>query len=129
MAASGDWTSKAAAKRASEFAKIPSAWRLAPEYLTGDETSDASVLDIPTRCGILNDVELTITERYDAITLARLVQSGALRAVDVATAFCKRAAIAQQLTNCLNEGIGDDFKRDGVFYYTVEEYDRRYGGQ
>lgn len=62
-----------------------------------------NVLGIPGRCGILNKQELNITENCDATALLENLASGQFTAVEVTTAFSKRAAIAQQLTNCLTE--------------------------
>lgn len=105
--AGGDepWKAKAANKRAAEFAKIPPEWRLAPEFLKGNEHSDLNVLDVPSKCGLLTASELEITENFTAHSLAKAVQSGSVTASAVALAFCKRAAIAQQVTNCLTETV------------------------
>ena len=70
-----EWRIKAANKRSAELAKIPSDWRLAPEYLKGDETSDLNVLDVPAKSGILSAAELKITQDYSAVALAKAVQS------------------------------------------------------
>ena len=110
------WQAKAAKKRADEHAKIPAAWRLPAEHLVGiDATADISVMDVPRTSGLLSAVELEITERYSAVTLAQAVQSGQVKATAVAEAFCKRAAIAQQLTNCLTETMFDDALKRGNF--------------
>lgn len=84
-------------------AKIPPEWRLPAEFLNQDESSDSNVLDVPVKCGILNASEIEITEIRDATTLRDKLAIRELSAVEVATAFCKRAAIAQQLTACLTE--------------------------
>ena len=107
------WRLKVAEKRAAEYAKIPKEWRLAPEFLKGDEHSDMNVLDVPLKCAILTTLERDITEKYSAVSLAKAVQSGSLKAVDVATAFCKRAAIAQQLLSCLTETMFEDAIKRG----------------
>lgn len=109
------WKDKAARKRDFEASKIPQEWALAPAFLTGNEHSDLNVMDIPAQCGILSPAELEITERYSAISLAKAVQSGALSAAAVALAFCKRAAIAQQVTNCLTETFFDDAIKRGHY--------------
>lgn len=109
------WKAKVAEKRSAEYAKIPTEWRLAPEYLTGDENSSRSVMDIPAKCGILSPSELEITENYSALSLAKAVQDGTLKAASVATAFCKRAAIAQQLLSCLTETMFDDAIKRGAY--------------
>ncbi|KAH8599509.1 general amidase-like protein [Bisporella sp. PMI_857] len=61
------------------------------------------VRSIPRTSGILNSKELDITESYDATALAEKIRSRTLTAEAVAVAFCKRAAIAQQVCNCLTE--------------------------
>ncbi|KAJ5573221.1 hypothetical protein N7450_010205 [Penicillium hetheringtonii] len=96
------WQEKAAVKRAEMTAKIPQEWLLPTEFLK-EATGDANVLDIPARCGILTQSEIQITEIQDATTLRNKLAAQELSAVEVATAFCKRAAIAQQLTFCLTE--------------------------
>ena len=113
-----DWTSVAAAKRAARDALIPEAWRLPnkPEYT--DESSPAYLLDVtgvPASCGILTPDELIITDT-PADEILRNVHSGRWTARAVAEAFCKRAAVAQQLVSnrsgldgnneCWEEGRG-----------------------
>jgi amidase len=89
-------------------AKIPKEWLLKSEYTTDvGPTSSRSVLDVPAACGILTERELEITERYDAVALIDKLAKGELSSLDVTTAFCKRAAIAQQLTFCLTETFFD----------------------
>ena len=51
----------------------------------------------------LSPDELRLTESFDATALLSGLLSGLLKSADVTIAFCKRAAIAQQLTNCLTE--------------------------
>jgi Asp-tRNA(Asn)/Glu-tRNA(Gln) amidotransferase A subunit family amidase len=70
-------------------------------------SNDSNVLDIPAKCGILSAREIDITEGYDATALLQKLASKELSAVEVTTAFCKRAAIAQQLTFCLTETFFD----------------------
>ncbi|KAK7961842.1 amidase [Apiospora aurea] len=70
---------------------------------------DATYLvDIPTTCGVLNDVECEITSKYDATDLLAKLRLGDFSAEKVTVAFCKRAAIAQQLVNCLTEIFFDE---------------------
>jgi amidase len=61
------------------------------------------VLDVPRRSGILTKKELDITENHDATDLVSKMAKGELKSVEVVTAFCKRAAIAQQCVSCLTE--------------------------
>ncbi|KAL5365258.1 amidase signature domain-containing protein [Aspergillus floccosus] len=105
---SPDWEQKAQAKQAEAAAKIPSAWRLPSEIL--DQIAQGTlqnVLEIPRQSGLLSDRELLITEVPDATELLKKLSSREWSAVEVTTAFCKRAAIAQQLTSCLTETFFD----------------------
>jgi Asp-tRNA(Asn)/Glu-tRNA(Gln) amidotransferase A subunit family amidase len=61
------------------------------------------VLDIPRRSGLLTKDELHLTEDYDATALLEKLTTGKLKSENVTRAFSKRAAIAQQVTNCLTE--------------------------
>lgn len=104
-----DWQELAKSKRESVAAKTPKDWLL-PSELTSQytETSAIDVLDVPRTCGLLTEQELTITENYDATALIHLMSSGQLKSIDVVTAFCKRAAIAQQCVSCLTETMFDE---------------------
>ncbi|BGO99798.1 hypothetical protein RTG_00634 [Rhodotorula toruloides ATCC 204091] len=95
-----NWRDHAADKRARQAALIPKEWRLSPETL--DATGD-DVTGVPKTCGILSERELEITELDEVEELAKRIAKKTYTAVEVATAFSKRAAIAQQLTNCLTE--------------------------
>ncbi|KAL2839739.1 amidase signature domain-containing protein [Aspergillus pseudoustus] len=69
-----------------------------PEEYKGD------VRLIVAASGILSARELEITgETYDATSLAAEIAKGTYSAVETVTAFCKRAAICQQLCNALTE--------------------------
>ncbi|KAF2633315.1 amidase [Macroventuria anomochaeta] len=99
-----DWKRLALSKRVSTFNKIPKDWLLPIEQASQyTETNPISVLDVPRTCGILTQKELEITETHDATDLVALMVKGELSSIEVTTAFCKRAAIAHQTTNCLTE--------------------------
>ncbi|KAL3451082.1 amidase signature domain-containing protein [Aspergillus insuetus] len=91
-----DWKSVAAQKKSALDASIPAEWRI--EKLP---TND-SVMSFPKTSGILTPDELAITES-SATDLVRDLAAGKLSSVAVTTAFCKRAALAHQLTNCFHE--------------------------
>ncbi|KAI9705661.1 MAG: hypothetical protein M1820_005071 [Bogoriella megaspora] len=93
------WRDIAKRKQDERDAKIPKEWQLSSESSPDQNT----LLEIPRRCGILNQNELEITGQYDATALLEKLSRKELRSVDVVTAFCKRAAIAHQVTNCLTE--------------------------
>ena len=86
------------------YDKIPAEYLLPREIIDNPPTN---VTDIPRTCGILTADELAITVDYDAFSLAEAIASRKLTSVDVATAFCKRAIIAHQLTCCLTQWFMD----------------------
>ncbi|BGP39571.1 hypothetical protein JCM10449v2_003522 [Rhodotorula kratochvilovae] len=96
-----NWQEKAAAKRAARDALIPPDWRLPAEVL--DDKERKNVTSVPKECGLLSEREMEITEMDEVEQLAKLIADRTYTAEEVATAFCKRAAIAQQLINCLTE--------------------------
>lgn len=98
------WETIAAQKRAEQHSRIPKSWLLASPP---SPSSTADVRSIPQTSGILSPRELTITSSHDATALAALIRGKTYTASEVCTAFCKRAAIAQQLTNCLTEILFD----------------------
>ncbi|GLA03421.1 hypothetical protein AnigIFM60653_003040 [Aspergillus niger] len=94
------WEHRAKSKQAQTAAAIPPEWTLPADILLD---SSANVLDVPRTCGLLTEREIHITEDYDATALLEKLAPGEFSSVEVTTAFCKRAAIAQQLTCCLTE--------------------------
>jgi len=104
MATKAPWKAIAERKQAERQSRIPSAWLLK----TPPSTSTLDVRYVPQASGILTSDELYITEKYDATSLAEAIRSRAHTAEEVAIAFCKRAAIAQQVCNCLTEIFFED---------------------
>ncbi|KAJ5280799.1 general amidase-B [Penicillium angulare] len=96
-----DWQELVAQKRDECQQKIPQEWIVPTEFLNA--TPHPLEYDIPRRCGLLSDLELDITENYSAAQLLTKLAVGDVSSLDVTTAFCKRAAIAQQLISCLTE--------------------------
>lgn len=97
------WKQRAALKREEQAARIPSEWRLSPM----PSPLPKSALEYIKTCSLLTQLEHRITSILDATTLLAQIRSCELSAVQVATAFCKRAAIAQQLTGCCTEMFFD----------------------
>lgn len=96
-----DYQTVSQEKRAANAKKIPKEWQLDHKYLDDiHENSDINVLDVPRTCGILTEEEIEITERSDATGLLEKIAKRELKSYDVVLAFCKRAAVAQQLV-CL----------------------------
>lgn len=93
------WKSIARKHREHQLSLIPSKWRLKDIPLPEDHRNA-----IPLVEQHLSPEELTITSLSQSLpTLQSAIKSRQLTAVQVVSAFCHRAAILQQLTNCLTE--------------------------
>lgn len=89
------WQDLVAEKRRECSQKIPREWILSAEQLS--VPPHLLEYDLPRRCGLLSDFELDLTENFTAEQLLVKLGSGNVSSLDVTTAFCKRAAIAQQV--------------------------------
>lgn len=108
------WQDIVAQKRKAAGELVPAAWQLPDaiwESLSLPLEGNANRLvglDIPRRSGLFSSRELEITENYNTTQLLAALGKGQLSSLEVTTAFCKRAALAQQLTNCLTEVFYED---------------------
>ncbi|KAK6373706.1 hypothetical protein LTS17_008199 [Exophiala oligosperma] len=93
------WEKLASKKRDSILAAIPPEWRL-PQPLPTPEAQKVVAGSYVRQ--FLSAREVEITEN-DAVTITEHTTSGKWKATEVVTAFCHRAALAHQLTNCLHE--------------------------
>ncbi|KAI1246560.1 hypothetical protein MGN70_013460 [Eutypa lata] len=93
-----------ARKKVQQLDSIPKTWRIPTETFQ----NATNVMDVPLTCGLLNETESRITSDYDATALLEKLKAGVWSAEQATMAFCKRAAIAHQLTNCLTEIFFDD---------------------
>lgn len=98
----GDWRKLAAAKRNEIAEAIPIEWRIT-NIPSPEKQRDVTGAYIQQ---YLTEREVEITEQ-DAVGIVEKTTTGQWTAVEVAKAFCHRAAIAQQLTNCLHEVFFD----------------------
>ncbi|XDG05730.1 hypothetical protein ABKA04_005345 [Annulohypoxylon sp. FPYF3050] len=116
------WKELQAAKYAERDSRIPAEWKLKKEDFPPEDTVD--LRPFVTSGGILSPAELAITsEEYDATSLAAAIAGGKFTALEVVTAFCKRAAVGHQLCNMLTEIMfADALKRakelDDIFKST-----------
>ena len=101
------WIPIAAEKQRTRASLIPSKWQIPTSALPRDPPTLAhgaqNVLNLPRQ--FLTHSEIEITESYTIESLLSTIASGRLSSEEVITAFCHRAAIAQQLTNCLTEPL------------------------
>lgn len=94
----------AQSKREQRQKRIPKAW-----LLSQDQLRSRDLLNLPKQCGILTEREYHITQTHDAIDIANGIASGTFSAKEVAVAFCKRAAIAQQVVSFRSVGVQHSF--------------------
>ncbi|GAB1210244.1 hypothetical protein APSETT445_009035 [Aspergillus pseudonomiae] len=107
-ATENNWEAKVAEKRKQLELQIPQDWRLNATFLSKLPSNGHLLeVDIPRHSGLLTEEELDITEEYTATQLLQKLAWGEVTSLAVTTAFCKRAAIAQQLTSCLTEYFFD----------------------
>ncbi|KXJ90342.1 amidase signature domain-containing protein [Microdochium bolleyi] len=105
------WQELVATHRKLQKSRIPQEWHLSESQLaelTRADNEESRGVDLITtkaaqQANVLSAKEIEITESYTATELLSQLAAGTLSSVEVTTAFCKRAAIAQQLTSCLTE--------------------------
>lgn len=94
------WTDIVARKRNERDSKIPEEWRIVQKLLPLSEAN--YVQDFPSKSGMFTDHELSITESTASEVVEKIAKAE-WSAVEVVKALCKRAAVAQQLLNCVTE--------------------------
>ena len=104
------WQPIARRKQAYRESQIPPAWRNIPDHLVPNDPprlqdGPQNVVHVVQECGLLSRTELAITQDHSVQSLLAALAARQLTALDVARAFCKRAAVAQQLTNCVTEPL------------------------
>ncbi|KAH7133814.1 amidase signature domain-containing protein [Dactylonectria macrodidyma] len=104
-----DWQALIHEKRALRDSQIPTEWRL-DDGITSQARRDNPIsgFDLLDQTNLLTKREREITDKYDATALLGQLASGVVSSLEVTTAFCKRAAIAQQLINPLTEIFFDN---------------------
>ncbi|KAL2799689.1 amidase signature domain-containing protein [Aspergillus keveii] len=117
-----EYSATAQRKQTQLWERIPQEWRLSPSQIPPGMHSPAesvnnvqydrvNVLGIPRSCGLLSAKELEITESWGVKGLLGQIHSQKLTSEEVIGAFCKRAAIAHQITRCLTEPLFDSALR------------------
>lgn len=101
MSTTTDWQVIAERVRAKLDDSIPPEWRLKSLPDIPDVTG------VPFLSGILIETEIVITNS-SAIDIVINVAHGVWKAEEVTRAFCKRAAIAHQVTRCLTVTMFDE---------------------
>lgn len=99
------WEQLAAKKRLSTYNRIPHDWIVPSSTLA--EAKGRRDITGPFIDKLLAEEERAITV-YPAAMLVELIADSSYTALEVTRAFCKRAAIAHQLNNCLHEIFFDD---------------------
>ncbi|KAL5336520.1 amidase signature domain-containing protein [Aspergillus crustosus] len=97
---SARWQHVASEKREANLAKIPPEWILEPQILEDGRSRHSIAGDYIEN---LLDAKSQYVTDMDIPELVARMENGTLTAVEVVTAFCKRAAYAHQLSNLLLE--------------------------
>ncbi|CAG8976915.1 hypothetical protein HYALB_00011864 [Hymenoscyphus albidus] len=97
---SPSWQDIAAAKQKERKDKIPLVWRIPPCVLPHSKIPN--VQDWPKTSGFFTEKELEITESL-AHEVVSKIATRQWTSQEVMEATCKRAAVAQQLLNCITE--------------------------
>lgn len=101
------WQQRVERKRQACANKIPAEWCIPDAVMASldaplaDHKNNLIQKNIIRESGIMTAHELHITEEYTVPELLAALASGSLSSVEVTTAYCKRAAIAQQLVYTL----------------------------
>lgn len=98
------WQAIASTRRKQLDLLIPKEWKLSDEFKASLPADGRLIQADPARkSGILSETELDITENYSAAQLLEQLARSEVSSLAVTTAFCKRAAIAQQLVGVLTQ--------------------------
>ncbi|WQF80938.1 Putative amidase signature domain-containing protein [Colletotrichum destructivum] len=109
MPATTEWEVIASRHRAKQQQAIPQDWVIPDsklQELNGTGTGHEGrliALNALGKSALLTEKELDISGNYTARELLDKIHGGELSSEEVTLAFCKRAAVAQQLTSCLTE--------------------------
>ncbi|ODV85728.1 hypothetical protein CANARDRAFT_27824 [[Candida] arabinofermentans NRRL YB-2248] len=95
--------SKGKKKKLSVLRNVPADWHIPQSCIPISGKSNILAVATNPEVGILSEKEIDITESYSVDELLECIHSRQLTALEVTIAFCKRAAIANQLTNCCTE--------------------------
>jgi amidase len=87
------WQELVADKQARQKASIPKDW-----LISVPQDTQLDVTSVPEQCGLLTEKEIGITNVPVDLLLVKLA-SAEFSAIEVVTAFSKRAIIAQQLVS------------------------------
>lgn len=103
-----NWQQAVTDKRQSLFDSIPKS-HLLPSELAEKAAQDKLLPSDPDvlSCGILSPLDLEITSIDSADVILERIATRRYSSLQVTEAFCKRASIAQQTTNCLTEILYD----------------------
>ena len=99
------WQERVTKKQQECFQKIQPAWRIPSSFWDNFQTplaenkTDLVQEQAIRKAGILSDRELDITENYTVSKLLSSLAKGDLTSAEVTLAYCKRAAVAQQLVS------------------------------
>ncbi|KAF2763882.1 amidase [Teratosphaeria nubilosa] len=99
------WQAIASGKQAERTRKTPLEWRIPDNLLPPEDKSD--VQDFPQTSGLFTARELAITSSTASEVVSKIA-AREWQSEEVVKAVCHRAAVAQQLLNCITEIYFDE---------------------
>lgn len=108
-------------KRQARDANFYPEWLVPKDQLPADDVKDVS--EWIQTAGILSPKELEITEST-AEKIVSMIKNKHWSSVQVCKAFCHRASVAHQLTNCLSEVFFDEAVKQAE---ELDEYQEKHG--
>lgn len=96
-----DWQGAIHTKQRDLANKVPKEWLLSNDFVQSLASTRVNELDVPAQSNILSKREIELTQQYSAQTLLEKIRNRTFTSLEVTTAFCKRACIAQQLVSPL----------------------------
>lgn len=99
------WQEIATRKRAKLYSSIPPEWRIPASLLPDTDVDDVS--NFAQTSGLFTQRELELTDASASEVVSKIA-AGKWTSEEVTIAICKRAAVAQQLVNCLTEILFDE---------------------
>ena len=98
-----DWVNAVRIKQSDLKDKTPREWLVSPDFVTSLNSTRLLEQNVAGRCGVLSTREIELTEQFSAIELLQKLKDRSLTSVELTTAFCKRACVAQQFVRDLLE--------------------------
>ncbi|RJE22561.1 Amidase [Aspergillus sclerotialis] len=127
------WQERVSKKQEECLKKIPQEWRVPDNLLSpfrsplSENKNDFIRTNLVRKSAVLTSRELQITEEYTVRQLVSALADGRLTSAEVTLAYCKRAAVAQQLVGCLTETMFTEAQERARYLDSLREQGKLVG--